>query len=254
MPCENYGGIPELTPARVREALQKALDRQQEQPAATGKKAKKQQKDVLRKALAVSISECPPLLIDHALHIAQFDSSLKPEEVIADPGLLDKLLEVLRIARKDSEEITSSEQIKGYILAKPNPNSSKEDSTTSDKTNLLYEDFHPFRPQQFEKLEYTFLEFAGFNKTVDEFFSSIEGQKLESKLNERERFAHKRMENARKEHQGRIGGLQEVQELNFRKAEALLANLHRVEEATAAVNGLVGQGMDWGGNIAFDRA
>ena len=80
---------------------------------------------------------------------------------------------------------------------------------------------------------------------MDEFFSSIEGQKLESKLTEREQQAKKKLEKARKEHEDRIGGLQQVQELNFRKAEAILANVHRVTEATEAVNGLIRQGMDW---------
>ncbi|KAF2688028.1 hypothetical protein K458DRAFT_415103 [Lentithecium fluviatile CBS 122367] len=243
---QNYGGTPELTQERVREGLQKAVDRQQEQPAATGKKAKKQSKDALRKALAVSITECPPLLIDHALHVAGFDSTLKPEQVLQDQGLLNELVEVLHNARSISEEIIKPDQIKGYILAKPNPAAPKEDAEGSEKTRHLYEDFHPFRPQQFENSESTFLEFDGFNKTVDEFFSSIEGQKLESKLHEREAHAKKKLDNARKEHEGRIGGLQKAQELNFRKAEAILANVHRVEEAIAAVNGLVGQGMDWG--------
>ncbi|KAF1979659.1 hypothetical protein BU23DRAFT_496424 [Bimuria novae-zelandiae CBS 107.79] len=245
---QNYEGIPELTKERVRDGLQKAVERQKEQVAVPRKNSKKQ-KDALRKALAVSITECSPLLVDHALHIADFDSTLKPEEVLADDGLLEKLLGVLQQARNISEDITSTEPIKGYILAKPSPaapKGEKDEGSTSDKSNLLYDDFHPFEPQQFRKSETIFLEFDGFNKCVDEFFSSIEGQKLESKLHEREIHARKKLDQARKEHESRIGGLQQTQELNFRKAESILANIHRVEEAIAAVNGLIGQGMDWG--------
>ena len=33
--------------------------------------------------------------------------------------------------------------------------------------------------------------------------------------------------------------------MHIRKAQAIEANTHRVEEATAAINGLIGQGMDW---------
>ncbi|KAF1840254.1 uncharacterized protein K460DRAFT_296178 [Cucurbitaria berberidis CBS 394.84] len=242
---QNYGGAPELTKERVRQALQKAVDRQQEQPAATAKKAKKAGKDALRKALAVSITECPPLLVDHALHAANFDSTQKPEQVLADNELLDRLVVVLRDARKITDDITKPDQIKGYILAKPNPSAPKADADASDKSKVLYDDFHPFRPQQFEGSDYTFLEFDGFNKAVDEFFSSIEGQKLESRLTEREQQAKKKLEKARKEHEDRIGGLQQVQALNFRKAETILANVHRVTEATEAVNGLIRQGMDW---------
>lgn len=241
---QNYGGVPELTKERVRDALRRAADRQKE-PTASGKKAKKTTKDALRKALAVSITECPPLLVDHALHVASFDSSLRPEQVLADEGLLDKLLTVLHNARKIAEDITIPDQIKGYILAKPNSGAQGNEPQGSTASKLLYDDFHPFRPQQFEDSEYRFLEFDGFNKTVDEFYSSIEGQKLETRLQERELLAKKKLENARKEHEGRIGGLQQVQELNFRKAEAIMANVHRVEEAIAAVNGLIGQKMDW---------
>jgi predicted ribosome quality control (RQC) complex YloA/Tae2 family protein len=245
---QNYEGIPELTTERVREALQKAVNRQKE-AAPSGKKTKKQSKDALRKALAVSITECPPLLVDHAMHLAQFDSGLKPEQVLEDESLLSSLVSVIHDARKISEAILEADPVKSYILAKTNPAPVRTESNateTSEKSNLLYDDFHPFRPQQFENSDYTFLEFKGFNKAVDEFFSSIEGQKLESKLTEREMLAKKKLDQARQEHAKRIGGLQQVQELNFRKAEAILANVHRVTEAIDAVNGLIGQGMDWG--------
>ncbi|KAG9206534.1 hypothetical protein G6514_003366 [Epicoccum nigrum] len=242
---QNYGGVPELTKERIRQGLQKAVDRQQAQPEATGKKAKKAGKDALRKALATSITELPPLLVDHALHVAKFDSTLKPEQVLADEGLLDQLLTVLQDALRITKEITAPDQVKGYILAKPNPAATNTEEDGSGKSSLLYDDFHPFRPAQFENSHLTFLEFDAFGKAVDEFFSSIEGQKLESKLQEREAHAKKKLDKARKEHEERIGGLQKAQELDFRKAEAILANVHRVTEATDAINGLITQGMDW---------
>lgn len=242
---QNYGGVPELTKERIQEALRKAVSKQQD-PAANAQKAKKQGKVALRKALAVSITECAPLLVDHALHKADFDSTLRPEQVLEDESLLEKLLDVLVDARNISDTITEPEIIKGFILAKPNVPRDTSKTDESEKASLLYDDFHPFRPQQFEKSEITFLEFDGFNKAVDEYFSSIEGQKLESKLHERELAAKKKLDQARQQQANRIGDLQQVQELNFRKAEAILANVHRVKEAIEAVNGLIGQGMDWG--------
>ncbi|KAF2495396.1 hypothetical protein BU16DRAFT_389303 [Lophium mytilinum] len=248
---QNYGGAPPLTKDRLKDALQKALDKQQPDTGATGKNAKKKGKDLIRKALAVSITEYPPLLVDHALHTVRFDTTLKLEQVLEDDTLLDKLLASFDVAKKVADEITSGDLTRGFILAKQNPAAaaSKEDPSegaSSEKASeLLYDDFHPFRPKQFEESDYTFLEFEGYNKTVDEYFSSIEGQKLESKLYEHERNAKKKLEKARQEHAKRIGGLQQVQELNVRKAEAIQANVDRVQEATAAVNGLISQGMDW---------
>ncbi|TKA73208.1 hypothetical protein B0A49_04242, partial [Cryomyces minteri] len=248
---QNYGGIPPLTKDRVREGLQKAVDKQQDGAAAVPKKSKTKPGDALRKALAVSITEYPPMLVDHALRVVGFDANKKPEEVVQDDTLLEQLVQVFDEAARVVAEITSAETAKGYIIAKKGRAKGDEaaegvNGSDSRSQNLMYDDFHPFRPRQFEDdPTSTFLEFEGFNRTVDEFSSSIEGQKLESKLQEREENARRKLEQARQDHAKRIGGLQQVQELNIRKAQAIEANLERVEEATAAVNGLVAQGMDW---------
>ncbi|KAI9767829.1 MAG: hypothetical protein M1835_006991 [Candelina submexicana] len=244
---QNYEGVPPLTRERVKNGLQRALDKQHAAEPAFGKKSKKSTGDALRKALATSITEYPPMLVEHSLRATQFDSSLKPDEVVQDDSLLDKLMLVFEEAKRVVEAITSSETAKGYIIAKPNkPAKVQEGETSAESQKLLYDDFHPFRPRQFEdEPSATLLEFDGFNKTVDEFFSSIEAQKLESRLQDREDNAKRKLESARLDHEKRLGGLQQVQELNVRKAQAIEANLQRVEEATAAVNGLIGQGMDW---------
>lgn len=244
---QNYEGVPPLTKERVRNGLQKAVDKQSDE-SAKASKIKKKPGDALRKALAVSITEFPPVVLDHALDVTGFDKTTLPSQVLENEETLDKLMAVFEEAAKVIASITSADKATGYIVAKRNkPTSPDADNTEEqDATGLMYDDFHPFKPRQLEnKPENTFLDFAGFNKTVDEFFSSIEGQKLESKLQEREDNAKKRLEQARQEHEKRIGGLQQVQELNVRRAQAIEANLDRVEEATAAVNGLIAQGMDW---------
>lgn len=240
---QNYGGIPDLTKERLQEALQKGVDKGEDD---SGKK-KKKPGDALRKALAVSITEFPPMLVDHAMCITNFNSSLKPAEVLQSEDLLDHLMKSLQEAQRVVQEITSSETAKGYIVAKKKgPQTPSDESQTDIRKGLLYDDFHPFKPKQFQDdPSLVFLEFEGFNKTVDEFFSSIEGQKLESKLEEREKQAQKKIQAARNEQAKRLGGLQEIQALNERKAGALQANFERVQEVTDAVNGLIAQGMDW---------
>ncbi|KAH7311886.1 putative nuclear export mediator factor Nemf [Rhexocercosporidium sp. MPI-PUGE-AT-0058] len=242
---QNYGGIPPLTKERLQEALQKSVDRGDDELVA-GKKTKKKGSDALRRALAVSITEYPPMLVDHAMRVTEFDSSLKPADVLQSQDLLDHLMRSLQEAKRLVQEITSSEVAKGYIIAKKKEGYEDAPEADSARKFLIYEDFHPFRPIQFENDPATvFLEFKGFNKTVDEFFSSIEGQKLESRLQEREQNAKRKIEAARQDQAKRLGGLQEVQELNIRKAGALQANPERVQEAMDAVNGLIAQGMDW---------
>ena len=240
---QNFGGIPELTKQRLRNALQKAVDKGEGNQIAGKKKSKAT--DALRKALAVSITEFPPMLVDHAMRVTSFDSTLKPAEVLESEQHVDHLLQSLQEAQRVIKEITSTEVAKGYIIAKKK-DGYEEGSAESTRERVIYDDFHGFRPRQFENdPSSVFLEFDGFNKTVDEFFSSIEGQRLSSKLEERELMAKKKIEAARQDQAKRLGGLQEIQELNERKAAALQANVERVQEAMDAVNGLIAQGMDW---------
>ena len=250
---QNYGGIPELSVERVKNGLEKVLERAKADEAA-GKKHKKKNKpeDALRRALAVSTPELPPILLEHALLAKQFPTSTSVEALLKDEDLMRSLVEALLYARSIVGEITTAETSKGYIVAKttkPKPpidQPTEEQDVDKENQNLLYDDFHPFRPLQFEKIPDTqMLEIEGFNKAVDEFFSSIESQKLESRLTEREEHAKKKIEAARQDHERRLGGLQQVQELNVRKAQAIEGNLQRVHEATAAVNSLIAQGMDW---------
>ena len=242
---QNYNGIPPLTKERLQGALQKGADKGEDGLVA-GKKPKKKATDALRKALAVSITEYPPMLVDHAMRVTEFDFSLKPADILQNEVLLDHLMRSLQEAQRVIQEITSSEVAKGFIIAKKKDGYEEHSQEIGSRKGLIYDDFHPFRPRQFEDdPKSIFLQFDGFNKTVDEFFSSIEGQKLESRLQERELTAKKKIEAARQDQAKRLGGLQEVQVLNERKAGAIEANVERVQEAMDAVNDLISQGMDW---------
>lgn len=251
---QNYNGIPALTEERVRDGLQKFLDRADGDVKAA-KKAKKKSGDVLRKALATSLNEFPPMLIDHALRVTCFDSSIGVEDILKEPTKMHSLMLVLKEAQNVIGGIMSMNAPRGYIVAKSiaapisaskNKLEMASSSDNSASNRVLYEDFHPFLPKQFEdNPDLTVLQYDGFNKTVDEFFSSIEGQKLESRLSEREENAKKKLEAARQDHEKRLGGLQQAQEIHVRKAQAIEANLQKVQEALAAINGLIAQGMDW---------
>jgi predicted ribosome quality control (RQC) complex YloA/Tae2 family protein len=245
---QNYPITPPLTKDRVRAGLQTAVDRAAI-AAAAGKKTKSKPGDELRKSLATTITELPPMVVEHAFELANFKSSTKPAEILQNEDLLEALFKATLEARRLVEEATSAERCKGYIFAKLRPNASDTPANTSDepkREDLLYEDFHPFLPQKFvNDPNFKVLAFDGFNKTVDEFFSSLEGQKLESRLNEREAAAKRKLDAARRDQEKRIEGLQETQMLNLRKAAAIEANLERVQEAMDAVTGLIQQGMDW---------
>ncbi|KAK4137036.1 DUF814-domain-containing protein [Trichocladium antarcticum] len=242
---QNHGGIPALTKQRLRDALKTASEQ------AVTKKAKRKGSDELRRGLATTITELPPILVDHVFRLTDFDPATKPLEALENETLLDALFRSLEQARTILDNVTSSSIAKGYIIAKPNPRALGQaaggDEPQNDKSrNLLYEDFQPFLPKQFEDdPNCQILPFEGYNKTVDKFFSSLEGQKLESRLQEREATATRKLDAARQDQARRIEGLQETQSLNLRKAAAIEANVERVQEVMDAINGLVQQGMDW---------
>lgn len=245
---QNYKGVPDLTRERLEDALRKGINEGVGDVSVVKKNTKRKAENSLRKALARSLNEFPPMLLDHALHVKGFNAQIPLEEIMNTETMLDQLMDVLNEAQKVIVQITSAPVSKGFIVAKTTQThpTTEEIGVTLGQETLVYEDFHPFRPAQFEGAPGTrLLKFEPFNKTVDEFFSSIESQKLESRLTEREENARRKLDAARIDHKNRLGGLQQVQELNVRKAKAIEANFRKVQEATTAVNGLIAQGMDW---------
>ena len=245
---QNYGGIPEITPARITETIEKA-QALFAQDGNAPKKSKKKNTDVLRKALSQGFPEFPPLLLDHAFAVVGIDAATPLDQVLGDEAKLQEVRKVLDEAEKVSKSFDVSKDFAGYIVAKEDTriSSTAEGESASKTPGLLYEDFHPFKPRQFEgKPGLKILEFERFNATVDEYFSSLESQKLESRLTEREEAAKRKLEAVRDEHRKRIDALKDAQELHIRKAGAITDNVYRVQEAMDAVNGLVAQGMDWG--------
>lgn len=129
---------------------------------------------------------------------------------------------------------------KGYIIQK------KEAKPTADKkeefiyTNI---EFHPFLFEQHK--DYPYKEFASFNVAVDEYFSTMEGQKLDLKALQQEREAVKKLENVRKDHDQRLITLENTQEIDKRKAELISRNQTLVDNAILAIQSAVANQMAW---------
>lgn len=78
-------------------------------------------------------------------------------------------------------------------------------------------------------------EFDTFNTAVDEFFSSLESQKLELRALQQEREAMKKLENVKKDHDQRLQVLEKTQEVDKQKAELITRNQQLVDSAILAV-------------------
>ncbi|KAJ5628690.1 hypothetical protein N7490_010918 [Penicillium lividum] len=245
---QNYAGVPEITSSRITETIEKAQALFAQEGNAP-KKTRKKNADMLRKALSHGFPEFPPLLLDHGFAVVGLDAATPLDQALASPDILQQVREVLDEAERISKSFDIGESHAGYIIAKEDERlSAQTDGENGSKTpGLLYEDFHPFKPQQFaDKPGVKILQFERFNATVDEYFSSLESQRLESRLTEREQTAKRKLDAVRDEHRKRIDALKDAQELHIRKAGAIEDNVYRVQEAMDAVNGLVAQGMDWG--------
>ncbi|KAL9113929.1 MAG: hypothetical protein Q9227_002063 [Pyrenula ochraceoflavens] len=242
---QNYDGLPEVTIERLKNVVEQSLQREEQAAGSENKKRKKRKSgDDLRKGLSFGFPEYPPQLLDHAFAVTNFDASHNLRQVGEDEALQSRLLLAINEADKVLRAILNDDHKGGYVIG--SRKESQEDRGEGSHQEVLYDDYHPFKPQQFEgKPGVVILPFDSFNKTVDEYYSSIESQQLESRLTEREEHAKRKLDNTRAEHEKRLGALKQVQELHIRQAEAISANVHRVQEAINAVNGLIGQGMDW---------
>ncbi len=116
---QNYGGVPQFTRERLRSALEVA-DKKAASTAALpgGKKARKKAADELRRGLATTLNELPPVLIDHAFRSADFDASARPADVLQDDQLFNGLFKSLEQARSIVDGIAKTPTCPGYIFAK----------------------------------------------------------------------------------------------------------------------------------------
>ena len=254
---QNYNGVSDLTEGRLRESLKNAVDKVdiEHDIDLPGKQTKLKNHHTLRKALLVSLKEFSPVLIDHALRASDFDPTAKAQDILTDDALFSRLLSALTETQKLIEEVMKSSVLKGFIIAKPQkpaasyPDKQKGvslDPSSEIKESWLYEEYHPFIPQQYvDNSEVKVIELDGFNHTVDEFYSSLEAQHVQSRLSERDENAKRKLEAARQDHEKRLDRLQETQQTHYLKAQALEANLQGVQDAMGALNGLIAQGMGW---------
>lgn len=133
------------------------------------------------------------------------------------------------------------EPSKGFIIQK------KELKPVKDKdqeefylTNLEY---HPFLYNQYK--EDPIKQFDTFTAAVDEFYSTLEGQKIDLKAFAQEREALKKLSNVRTDHAKRLEDLTKTQLEDRKKAELITRNQNLVDSAILAVQSALAAQMSW---------
>ncbi|NWS65905.1 NEMF factor, partial [Crotophaga sulcirostris] len=180
-------------------------------------------------------------LIEHCLIEVGFPGYVKIDQHMESKENIEKVLTALEKA-EEYMALTDSFSGKGYIIQKREKKPSLEPNKPAEDI-YTYEEFHPFLFSQHSKCPY--LEFDSFNKAVDEFYSKLEGQKLDLKALQQEKQALKKLENVHKDHENRLEALQQAQEVNQIKGELIEMNLEIVDRAIQVVRSALANQIDW---------
>ncbi|XP_009864676.1 PREDICTED: nuclear export mediator factor NEMF [Apaloderma vittatum] len=180
-------------------------------------------------------------LIEHCLIEVGFPGYIKIDEHMEGKETVEKVLTALEKA-EEYMTLTDNFSGKGYIIQKREKKPSLEADKPAEDI-YTYEEFHPFLFSQHSKCPY--LEFDSFNKAVDEFYSKLEGQKIDLKALQQEKQALKKLENVRRDHEHRLEALQQAQEADKIKGELIEMNLEIVDRAIQVVRSALANQIDW---------
>ncbi|XP_053693997.1 ribosome quality control complex subunit NEMF homolog [Sabethes cyaneus] len=130
---------------------------------------------------------------------------------------------------------------KGFIIQKRELKPAKEGEPEEYYfTNLEY---HPYLYNQYK--DDPIKEFDSFTASVDEFYSTLEGQKIDLKAFAQEREALKKLSNVKTDHAKRLEELSKVQLEDRKRAELITRNQNLVDSALLAVQSALAAQMSW---------
>lgn len=199
--------------------------------------------DNLKKVLNPKL-EFGSAIIDHVLLENGLSGTMKLSKEPGKGFNVEQDLEKLVTALKQAEElldIARTQVAKGYITQKKE---TRPDPEGGPATFLLTsQEFHPMLFAQHRELPHA--EHDTFDRAVDEFFSTLEGQKIDMKTVQVEREALKKLQNVRNDHEKRVTELTRVQDVDKQAAELISRNEPLVEQARLAVQAAIANQMSW---------
>ncbi|KAJ8327078.1 hypothetical protein O5D80_004502 [Batrachochytrium dendrobatidis] len=240
----------------------KSGGKKKKQQKSTSKSTKKQAtlKTVLRGKLS---SEYGNAVLDHCIILSGLDPNLSLPDAGFESTDSSSFLALLN-ALKQGDDILSScidTPQQGYIVTSDSMVSQQlasSDTAQSSPTTTFttYQEFHPYRFEQFNQDRSTslsaelpkqtrFMEFVSFDKAVDEYFSKMESQRLEIRAHQAELAAVKKLENVKKSHQAQIQNFQSNVESNEQYAQAIESRLEDIDSVLRTVQSFLASGMDW---------
>ncbi|CAH1729386.1 unnamed protein product [Chironomus riparius] len=132
------------------------------------------------------------------------------------------------------------EPSKGYLIQKKEAKPSTDGNEEYFYTNI---EFQPYLYNQY--LKEPVKEFPTFLQAVDEFYSSLESQKIDLKAIQQERDVIKKLTHIRNDHIKRIDDLAKAQQADRYKAELITRNQILVDSAIYAMRSLIARQLSW---------
>lgn len=107
-------------------------------------------------------------------------------------------------------------------------------------------EYHPYLFDQYTKLwKMKYKEFPTFDAAVDEFYSTLIGQKIDLKTYQQECEALKKLSNVKKDHEKRLEELTKAQVLNKQRAELISRNHELINSVLVTMRSAIANQMSW---------
>lgn len=176
-----------------------------------------------------------PTLLEHVLVKNGFPKNCAINKSFKLETDIDRLFLCLEEAESLMKEIAKNPE--GYVIH-------KVEKSNMDASEIVTNvEFHPYLFHQFKDLRYTL--HPSFDKAVDIFFSSMEGQKIDLKAFQKEKEALKKLENVKKDHEKRLVKLHDSQAEDIKKAQLIEMNLELVEKAILVIRSAIANQISW---------
>lgn len=175
-----------------------------------------------------------PALLDHVLLKNDFPKNSAINKGFEVPADIHRLF--LCIEEADALLQDIGKKCDGYIFHKVE----KSGESQEIMTNI---EFHPYLFQQFSSMKFT--QYPSFNKAVDDYFSGMEGQKIDLKAFQKEKEALKKLHNVKKDHEQRLVKLHESQTNNIAMAQLIEMNSELVDKAITVIRSAIANQISW---------
>ncbi|KCV71670.1 hypothetical protein H696_01086 [Fonticula alba] len=182
-------------------------------------------------------------LIDHCITKAGLEPSMnvvRSFDMSPDSASFDNLLAALQEANTFFEG--SQATTPGYIFTRANPSPRKDpDGNLIDEE--LFESFEPFLFEHLKDRPHRV--FDTFDKALDEYFSRIDGQRVDQRAARAQQQSLNRVAHVRKDHENRLQALRAAQVSNVERARLIEANVDLVDAARQIVLSALASGFQW---------